>query len=142
MSWDVGEYTEFISEEATHEFSYLYPGSYTITLTLGYPGGEVSETETITVSTGEELVVDFTWSPGSPSAGETITVSDASTGAAAVTWWYYEWYVGNDLFSASNTDGSDVEIVFPTAGTYTVQMILYGAVGFMGANSNDITVSA
>ena len=84
-----------------------------------------------TAAVGAAPVANFNYSPASPTVGQTVTFSDASTGAA--TGWNWDF---GDPASASNTaTDQNPTHVFSEAKTYTVTL----TAGSLNGSSTPIT---
>jgi len=119
-NWDFGDGESSYLESPVH--TYVTEGVYTVSLTVGGPGGsnEMIKTDYIT-ATAEPPVADFEGTPITGNIPLLVSFTDLSTGSID-TW---DWDFG---------DGGSSNIQFPehtyvTAGTYTVSLAVTGAGG-------------
>jgi len=134
-AWDFGDGTTSTSQNPTHAFADKQ--SYTITLTVtDDEGAEDTVTKTLAVG-NEPPVADFTYAPASPTVGQTVTFTDASTDAdGTVEAWAWDFDDGTTSTVENPTHA------FTVAGTYTVSLIVTDDKGTDStAKTEDITVS-
>ncbi len=123
-SWDFADGTTSASRNPSHTFAAA--GSYLVTLLAS--NGSVSSTaaRTVTVAPATLPVASFTFSPGAPSAGQSVAFRDTSTGNPT-TW---QWNFG---------DGSAATVQNPshtyaTPGSYNVLLTITNASGSRPGN--------
>jgi len=134
FSWDFGDGSRGTGVAPVHQFARA--GTYSVTLTgTNDLGQSASISRTITISaTSTQLVANFTFSPTTPSANDTVFFNASSaTGATTFTWDF--------------GDGSSGSTVTPThqysrGGTYTVTLTVANNIGQSATTSKTVTVSA
>ncbi len=137
-SWSFGDGTTSTQRNPT--YSYTSAGSYQVTLTVTDSAGLTdSITKTVTVSEGEVVnqppTANFTYSPSSPQANETISFTDQSSDpdGSVVSW---SWAFG---------DGSTSTLQNPTHsygvdGSYNVTLTVTDNGGATDSITKTITV--
>lgn len=97
-----------------------------------------TDSDTVTIAVNDSLApeADFTWSPASPAAGQSVTFTDASLpeGGSIVSW---DWdFGGVGISTAQNPD-----FTFPQTGTYDVRLTVRDELGSVGTTIKTLTVS-
>jgi PKD repeat protein len=128
-SWSFGDGSTSKSRNPTHTYSEA--GSYTVTLTASNAGGSSTATKTLTVTLAPPVAA-FTFSPGSPTAGNKVSFKNASTGSPA-SW---SWSFGDGSTSKSQNPTH----TYGKAGTYTVTLVVTNAEG-SGSSTKTLTVT-
>ena len=111
-SWNFGDGSTSTLRNPAH--SYTTAGSKTVTLTATNATGSSTATRTVTVTAA--LDASFTFSPVSPSAGQSVQFTDTSAGGP--TAWYWSF---NDGSSSTARNPSHA---FAQAGSYSVTMVI------------------
>jgi PGF-pre-PGF domain-containing protein/uncharacterized repeat protein (TIGR01451 family) len=129
-NWDFGDGSDSTDQNPVHVFSTA--GNFTINLTVSNVNGTDSIESTISVTESPVLpVANFTSNVSSGSVPLTVEFTDSSENATA---WNWDFGDGN-----SSTDQNPLH-VFPTAGTYTVNLTASNLNGTDSKTAN-ITVS-
>ena len=110
--WDFGDGETSRSKNPTHV--YRARGFYTVALTVGSGAVYRSAKHTVTVAMASTMAASFGYSPVSPVVGQTVTFTDASTGAP--TSW--SWSFGDGGTSSSQNPTH----VYTGPGTYTATL--------------------
>ena len=130
-SWNFGDGSTSTLRNPGH--AYATPGPKTVTLTVANSSGTTNSAgRTVTVAAA--LTASFTFSPGSPAAGQTVQFTDASTGSP--TSW--SWNFGDGSTSALRNPGH----AFATPGTRTVTLTVANGSGATNSVSRTVTVAA
>jgi PKD repeat protein len=116
-SWNFGDGATATSASPAHVYSSA--GQYTVVLTVRDSAGTQSQaSRVITISAAPQpLTAAFTYSPGSPLAGDPVNFIDQSSGG--VTSWL--WNFGD---GSSSSDQNPVKR-FASAGLYNVTLTIY-----------------
>jgi PKD repeat protein len=110
-NWTWGDGIDSVGQATGNPYTYLSPGTYTITLQVTNQGGAVTTTRVITVPappapTCSAPVANFTWT----SSGKTRTYSDASTTSdpvnCPITDWLWTFHDLGGLQSNAQNPGS------------------------------------
>ncbi|RLC86129.1 MAG: hypothetical protein DRI79_10450 [Chloroflexi bacterium] len=117
--WDFGDGVTSTLESPTH--TYTTPGVYTITLTVGGPGGEDTETRTDYITVHAPVVAGFVASPTEGVAPLTVVFTNTSTGDYTASLWDFGDGVTSTLESPTHT--------YTTPGVYTVTLMVEGPGG-------------
>jgi len=136
-AWKFGDGGTSTSQNPTH--TYTSAGTYVVTLTASNANGSNSAIEPIMVaaSAGTVPTASFNMSPATPTIGQIVAFTDASTGSP-MSW---SWSFGdgsNDGVSSSQNPTH----VFTVAGTYTVSLTATNTSGASVASTKPVTVSA
>jgi hypothetical protein len=118
IHWDWGDgFSEDHSFPASH--TYRKPGTYTITVTV-YQSDGLSTTKTLTLKVEAEssrLIVDFSYSPPLPLAGEAVSFIDKSYDPDGnIVLWHWDFGDG-----ATSSDRNPTH-VYISPGNYTVTL--------------------
>ncbi len=136
--WDFGDgetSSDCVDPSHTYdpqEGTLLFPvdGVYTVTLTVGGPGGAHTLTRTRYITTYEAAQADFTASPVSGTAPLNITFTNQSTGAYdACLWDFGDGETSEDCDNPSHTYAPEGTLAFPGDGIYTVTLTVGGPGG-------------
>lgn len=110
--WTFGDGGTSTSRNPAHVFASA--GTYTVTLTIMNGSAQDSVSRAVTVSAANTIGAAFSFSPASPSVGESVQFSDSSTGAP--TSW--AWSFGDGGTSVLRNPSH----VYASAGTYAVSL--------------------
>jgi hypothetical protein len=105
-------------------FAFSAAGSYEVELELEHAGSTTLHAQhVVTVGGGSgggggTTTVDFTWSPASPKAGQSVTFT--ATASQMPSGAFFKWKMPND----SRPTGAITTYTFPAAGTYEVEVEL------------------
>jgi PKD repeat protein len=110
--WSFGDGGTSPAQNATH--AYVAGGSYTVQLTASNSAGSNSISRIVTVASGAAPVANFTFSPTSPTTGQTVTFTDISTGGPT----NWAWDFGDH---GTSTDRNPIH-TFVSAGAYPVTL--------------------
>ena len=110
--WDFGDGTTSRSKNPTH--ADRTRGFFTVALTVGSGAVYRSAKHTVTVAMASTMAASFGYSPVSPVVGQTVTFTDASTGAP--TSW--SWSFGDGGTSSSQNPTH----VYTEPGVYTATL--------------------
>ncbi|HEX9984842.1 MAG TPA: PKD domain-containing protein [Thermoanaerobaculia bacterium] len=110
-AWNFGDGATSNATNPAHV--YAQSGQYTVTLTAFGFGGAQS-TATKSVSIGEPLTANFTFSPANPSTSDTVRFTDDSTGG--VTSWF--WTFGD----GTNSSQQNPSHRYTVGGAYNVTL--------------------
>jgi len=112
--WDFGDGNE--SNEVSPEHIYDAPGEYMVVLDVyrSSDGADGSAQHLVTVR--EPLFPEFIWDPEAPGVGETVSLTDVSTGDP--DWWYW------DFGDGFNSDEQDPTHIWDEAGDYEVTLTI------------------
>src|SRR5262249_44230750 len=92
---------------------------------------------TITVGTGQPTA-DFTFSPGSPTVGQTVNFNGAtSTAIPGRTIANFAW----DFGDGTKAQGRTASHVFAAAGDFTVTLVVTDDQGQVGSTTKTVTVA-
>jgi PKD repeat protein len=114
-SWTFGDSGTSTLANPTH--AYATAGTFTVTLIVtdsSTPAQSVTATHSVTISA--KLAADFTFSPTSPTTGQTVTFT--STVSGGTTPYAYSWTFGDGATSAV----ANPTHAYATAGTFTVTL--------------------
>lgn len=117
---------------------YRSDGTFTVTLTLTDAGGNVSTQRTVVVvSPAPPIGVVLTYSPLTPSVGDVVTFTAATT-PAGVSVDRYEWTFGDG--TTSTTTGNVRTKIYTEPGTRKVRVTAVGTNGNTGVGETDIVI--
>jgi PKD repeat protein len=116
-SWSFGDGTSSTLQNPSH--AYATAGSKTVTLTVTNGSGTNTSTRTLTVGTA--LAASFTFSPASPTAGQTIQFTDTSAGGPTAWTW--------DFGDGATSTAQNPSHAFATAGSKTVTLTVTNGSG-------------
>jgi PKD repeat protein len=108
--WNFGDGVTSVAQNPTHSFASA--GSYTVTLTI--MNASTSNTTSRAVVVGTSLTASFTYSPASPTTGQTVQFTDTSAGSP--TSW--SWNFGDGGTSTSRNPSH----AYSASGTYAVNL--------------------
>ena len=111
-SWSFGDASGAGTQNPTHVFS--TPGSYTVSLVTGNGTSTDSVSHTVTAVAGA-FVAEFSWSPASPTVGQSVQFTDETAGSPT----FWSWSFGD----ASGLGIQNPTHVFSTPGSYTVSLV-------------------
>lgn len=114
-SWAFGDGATSAAASPTHV--YATAGQYTVTLTVSGGGASSSTSRVVTVS--QAIGASFTFAPANPTAGQTISFSDLSTGGPTQWSW--------DFGDGTTSSAQNPQKVYANAGTYTVRLTAFSA---------------
>jgi len=118
--WNFGD--GYISSAKNPAHTYLYPGKYSVLLTIqnDYGYDETLKSNYITVTGQTPPTADFSASPTSGTAPLTVSFTDESTGATAWSWEFGDGW-GSSAQNPTHT--------YVAPGTYTVTLTAHNSVG-------------
>ena len=132
FNWNFGDGSTGSGNPVSHSFS--NSGTFTVQLSVTDSSGTTaSSTNTVTVSRAP-LSAGFSFSPASPTTGQTIIFTGAATGG--VSPYTFNWQFGD---GASST-GNSVSHSYATSGNYTVRLLVTDSIGANATASHTITV--
>ncbi len=112
----------FSSTEANPKYTFAAAGTYEVTLKVTGLGGSISVSKNVVVSAATATPnADFSFSPATPTEGQEVTFTNASTNATS-----YQW--SSDPAGFSSTDANP-KYTFATAGSYEITLVATGAGG-------------
>ena len=130
-SWNFGDGTTSAVKNPSHAFA--APGSYTVTLVSANASSSRRVSKTLTVASMSILSASFSYSPTSPSMGESVQFTDTSTGNPTAWLWSFGDGSTSTLRNPSH--------VFTAAGSYNVSLKTTNGTGSK-TSSLAVTVSA
>ena len=104
--------------------TYENPGDFTVVLYITNPAGSSTEEKVDYIHVGDAPVADFSGSPLSLYAGETVDFTDLSTGNPETWAWEFE---GGTPSTSSEQNPQD--ILYATAGVYAVTLTVTNMFG-------------
>jgi len=122
--WDFGDGTSSSSQSPNH--TYMSAGSYNTILTVANGSNSDSMSQTIGVSPVSALAADFSFSPDSPTLGQTLSFFDTSTGYPTA----WQWDFGDGATSTVRNPSHP----YATAGAQLVTLTVKA-----GSNSSSIS---
>lgn len=134
--WNFGDGHTFTTTDATFKNptnTYLFPGAYTVSLTVtddGLPDGTNKKTATSSIQfvvepppANQPPIALFTLNANNVFAPATIIFTDSSTDAdGQIVSWLWEFETGNTLFYNRQTYQKTVSHTFARSGTYPVRL--------------------
>jgi len=152
--WNFGDGHTFSTTDPTLKNptnTYLFPGTYTVTLTVtddGLPDGTNKKTATSTISfviapppANQPPVALFTVDSNNLLAPATIVFTDASTDAdGKIVSWLWEFETGSTLFFNAQTYQKTVSHTFSKSGTYAVKLTVTDDGNLKGTYILDIII--
>jgi len=129
--WNFGDGGTSTAQNPGHAFQAV--ASYTVTLTVANASGSKSMDHTIDVLPAAAPVASFTFSPSSPTPGQSVQFADTSTGAP--TSW--QWDFGDGRLSTMQNPNH----AYTTAGNYLVTLNVSNASGTSNT-TRTLTVSS
>jgi PKD repeat protein len=136
--WDFGDGGRATGKRAEH--AYGSPGNYTVLLVVTDDlGATGSDTATVSIA-GEGPVASFTFSPGAPASGASVTFDAAPSFDPDGTIVEYSWSWG-DGTSPSVSASRTATHSFAAAGTYTVTLTVRDNDNETSTASATVTVS-
>ncbi len=135
-SWTFGDGSTGSGVSASH--SYSIAGTYTVTLTIKDSTGQSSSiSHTITVSgAGSTPVAAFTFSPSSPTRGQTLSFNASGSTDSGATITSYSWTFGD----GSSAIGVTASHAYRFRGTYTVALKITDSLGHTASVTHTVTV--
>ena len=135
-AWDFDDGNTGTGVTAAH--AYTTAGTYTITLTVTDDDGLTDNTTSdITVSFAPQSpVASFTYSPTTPTTGETVTFDGSASDDPDGTIASHAWNFGD----GANGTSQIVTHIYADNGTYTVTLNVTDSDGLFNTTSIDITV--
>lgn len=139
FNWDLGDGT-FVEGVAV-QHTYQVAGTFSVVLTVTDDAGRKSTlSQTLTVEEPDAPIAAFTYSPTSPSVGNTVVfnaaTSTVATGRQIVN---YEWDFGDGTPPGSGVAPTHV---FASAATFTVVLTVTDNTGRKGVKTVTVTVGA
>ncbi len=136
-SWAFGDGATGTGVAASHAYSSA--GTYTVTLTVRDSAGHTgSVSQSVTVSAASRPVAAFTFSPTSPTAGQSVSFNGAGSTDTGATITSYSWAFGD----GATASGVSASHTYLAAGTYTVTLTIRDSAGATNSVSHAVTVSA
>ena len=134
--WDFGDGSTGSGERVSH--TYTQVGEYNVTLVVEDDAGrEGVVTQTVAIGS-DSPVADFTFSPGTPTAGTPVNFNPAaSTVAAGRTIASYAWTFGDGTSSTAATPSK----TYLLPGSYNVTLTITDSEGSTGTVTKTVTVS-
>ena len=133
FKWNFGDGVTGSGNPASHSFS--SSGSFTVQLSVTDSSGTTaSTTQTVTVNPAP-LSTSFSFSPASPTTGQTINFLGSATGG--VSPYSFDWLFGD---GASST-GNSVSHSYVTSGNFTVRLLATDSAGANATASHTIAVT-
>ncbi|MCC7244239.1 MAG: PKD domain-containing protein, partial [Saprospiraceae bacterium] len=130
--WNFGDGTNSTAANPVH--TYAVGGSYTVTLTVTSPCGNVMTTQMLATITPP--VTAFTASPVNGCPGMSVTFTNQSTGATTYNW----QFPGG---TPATSTAANPTVVYPASGVYSVTLTASNAGGTTTATqTNLVTVNA
>jgi len=137
--WDFGDGAKLNTTNPISTHVYAAIGNYTVTLTVGDSEG-LNGTTLKTVQVGQKPTANFTYSPGNPYVGDTLTFNASSsydTDGFVVS---YMWDFG-DGSPILNTTNPVIIHVFSIGGNNTVALTVVDNLGFSDTKPVSISVN-
>ncbi len=132
-AWAFGDGGTGTGPSVNHTFG--SGGLYSVTLTVSDSAGHsIPVTKSISVTSG--LTADFTFSPGRPAIGETVTFSGTAAGGTSP--YTYAWTFGD----GGTGSGPIVSHAFAAADTYPVNLTVTDSVGHLLLVTKSISVAS
>src|SRR6266571_3092868 len=130
-SWSFGDGGTSTSQSPSH--TYTTSGSFTVSLTAADSLGTVATiSHSLTVSAPGALTTSFTFSPGAPVSGQTVTFTAAASGGTSP--YSYSWNLGG-----TTKTGNTVTQSF-TNGTYTILLTVTDSASRTATSSQSLIV--
>jgi YD repeat-containing protein len=123
----------FTANTQNPTFTFTQAGTYQVTLTITGAGGSIRVTKAVTVVNPPPSNVDFSFTPATPEAGQTVNFTAVGQNVTS-----YQWSSNPAGFSSTQQNPSHA---FATAGTYQITLVATGAGGSVTVNKN-LTVTA
>src|SRR5437773_1131494 len=131
FSWSFGDGGTSTSQSPSH--TYTSSGSFTVSLTAADSLGTVATiSHSLTVSAPGALTTSFTFSPGAPVSGQTVTFTAAASGGTSP--YSYSWNLGG-----TTKTGNTVTQSF-TNGTYTILLTVTDSASRTATSSQSLIV--
>jgi PKD repeat protein len=132
-SWDFGDYGYSSSNSPSH--TYVYNGTYTVTLSVTnpYTACSVSSTQIITISntqTAPSCNATMTYTTGASGA---VSFSSYYSGSSLSTTYYWDFGYANNYATTTNST-----FTYPYNGTYTVTLYVADSANSCNSNSTGI----
>lgn len=127
-SWDFGDGDGTNRQNPLH--TYAVEGTYTVSLTVTAAGGTSTKRKFVTVTAGDPLIADFSYTTN----GRTVLFADASAGKP--TSWH--WDFGDGKTSTARNPSH----AYSQTGTYTVTLSIANEFGVTDSTSQFVTLSA
>jgi PKD repeat protein len=137
-SWTFGDGTTGSGAKPTH--SYATAASYTVKLTVtDNDGATGSVTHTITVGGSSNVPpsASFTFTPGSPTTGQSVALDGTGSNDPDGSVTGYAWNFGDGATGSGETTSH----VYANAGTYTVTLTVTDNDGATGQAQHSVTVT-
>lgn len=139
--WNFGDgKTAQTKGTATVKHTYAIGGTYQVVLTVTGEGGLASSKTNPVEVIGKQPVVDFSFAPTEPSAGQEVAFTSQVTDPATppLTPYTYGWTFGDGGTSAE----ANPRRTYAAAGTYTVVLSVTNNRGETGRKEKSVTVTA
>ena len=131
--WNFGDGSTGSGTTVSHPYS--APGTYMVTLTVTQSDNQTATTSA-TVTVDAPPTSSFTWNPGNPSAGTSLSfLSGASGGTGGIV--SYSWTFGD---GGSSTSANPTH-TYTAAGTYTVTLSVLQSDGLTATAQHPVTVT-
>lgn len=140
--WDLGDGSPAVTKTGPAEVRHTYAigGTFQVKLTVTDEGG-LSSSKTYPLEViGKQPVVDFTFTPATPAAGQEVRFTSQVTDPATppLTPYTYAWAFGDGGTSAAQNPTH----TYAAAGTYTVVLSVTNNRGEVGRKEKSVTVAA
>ena len=129
--WNFGDGTTSTAQSPSHTFQAV--ASYNVTLTVTNTSGSKSIGQTVNVLPAAALIASFTFSPSSPTSGQSVQFTDTSTGTPTSWQW--------DFGDGGSSTIENPNHAYTTSGTCTVTLNVGNGSGTSNA-TRTITVSS
>jgi PKD repeat protein len=137
--WNFGDGTSGAGASTTH--AYTATGSFTVTLTVKDSGSQqqvATSQQTIAVANQTKptpVAADFTFSPASPDAGQSVSFTGSSSGGTAP--YRYSW----SFSDGGNASARSVTHTFTSGGNYSVSLTVTDSLGNNARATKILTVN-
>lgn len=137
-AWDFGDGTAGTGVTTTKTFAGA--GAFVVRLTVtDSNGGTGTTTQSVTVAAPVGPTASFSFSPMSPTTGQTVFVNgSASTSATGTTITAYAW----DFGDGTTGTGVSTTKTYAGAGTFVVRLTVTDSNGRTGTTTQNVTVAA
>ena len=126
-----------IVDQTSHSFSHTWAqdGAYTVGVRVKDKDAGEGTTTTNVIVNDIDPIADFSYSPASPTAGDTIEFTDQSTSYDGISSWAWD-------FETDDSTAQNPTHAYSSDGIYTASLTVEEADGDSSTASKNITVSA